>query len=86
MVERGIKVVIAGAGLAAYLPDVIAALIPIPVICVPINSSSLNGLDSLLSIFQKPYGIPVATVAINVGKNEAILASSIIGTGNETFL
>lgn len=86
LVDRGIKVVIAGAGAAAHLPGVIAALTPLPVIGVPINSSALNGLDSLLSIVQMPSGIPVATVGINSAKNAGILAASIIGSSNQETL
>jgi 5-(carboxyamino)imidazole ribonucleotide mutase len=79
--ERGIKVIIAGAGMAAHLPGVIAAMTPLPVIGVPIESS-LDGLDALLAIVQMPPGIPVATVAINGALNAAILAMQIIGTGD----
>lgn len=79
---RGIKVVIAGAGGAAHLPGVIAALTPLPVIGVPVKSSnSIDGWDSILSILQMPAGIPVATVALDGAKNAAILAAQIIGTG-----
>lgn len=76
--SRGIEVIIAGAGGAAHLPGVIAAIFPLPVIGVPIKSSSLEGLDSLLSIVQMPKGIPVATVAINNAQNAAILAVQIL--------
>jgi 5-(carboxyamino)imidazole ribonucleotide mutase len=76
--SRGIEVIIAGAGAAAHLPGVIAALTPLPVIGVPIKSSALNGLDSLLSIVQMPSGVPVATVAINGAKNAGILAVQIL--------
>jgi len=86
LVDRGIKVVIAGAGGAAHLPGIIAALTPLPVIGVPIQSSSLHGLDSLLSTVQMPSGVPVATVGINGSKNAAILASSIIGSSNSETL
>ncbi len=86
LVEKGIKVVIAGAGGAAHLPGIIAALTPLPVIGIPIMSTSLNGLDSLLSIVQMPSGVPVATVGINSAKNAAILASSIIGTSSAETL
>jgi 5-(carboxyamino)imidazole ribonucleotide mutase len=80
---RGVKVVIAGAGGAAHLPGVIAALTPLPVIGVPIKSSnSIDGWDSILSILQMPSGIPVATVALDGAKNAAILAAQIIGTGD----
>ncbi|RKX44735.1 MAG: 5-(carboxyamino)imidazole ribonucleotide mutase [Thermotogae bacterium] len=78
--ERGLEVIIAGAGGAAHLPGVLAALTPLPVIGVPIKTSSLGGLDSLLSIVQMPAGVPVATVAINGAKNAGILAASILGT------
>lgn len=77
--SRGIKVLIAGAGGAAHLPGVIAALTTLPVIGVPIKTSKLSGLDSLLSIVQMPDGIPVATVAINGAKNAGILAAQILG-------
>lgn len=82
---KGIKVIIAGAGMAAHLPGVIAAMTPIPVIGVPINAS-LDGLDSLLAIVQMPPGIPVATVAINGALNAAILASQMIATGDATMM
>ena len=84
---RGIRVVIAGAGGAAHLPGVIAALTPIPVIGVPIKASiSLDGWDSLLSIVQMPPGIPVATVGIDGAQNAGILAAQILATGDETVL
>ncbi len=76
--ERGLEVIIAGAGGAAHLPGVIAALTTLPVIGVPIKSKTLDGLDSLLSIVQMPSGIPVATVAINNAKNAALLAIHIL--------
>ena len=76
--KRGIEVIIAGAGGAAHLPGMTAAITSIPVIGVPVKSSSLQGLDSLLSIVQMPGGVPVATVAINNAKNAAILASQIL--------
>ena len=79
--SRGIKVIIAGAGMAAHLPGVIAAMTPLPVIGVPIKAS-LDGLDSLLAIVQMPPGIPVATVAINGARNAGILAAQIIATGD----
>ncbi|MFI3262529.1 MAG: 5-(carboxyamino)imidazole ribonucleotide mutase [Rikenellaceae bacterium] len=80
--KNGIKVIIAGAGGAAHLPGVIAALTPLPVIGVPIKSSnSIDGWDSILSILQMPSGIPVATVALDGAKNAAILATQIMGTG-----
>jgi 5-(carboxyamino)imidazole ribonucleotide mutase len=78
---RGIKVIIAAAGMAAHLPGVIASMTPLPVIGVPIKGS-LEGLDSILSILQMPPGIPVATVGINAAQNAAILAAQIIGTGD----
>jgi len=74
----GTEVIIAGAGGAAHLPGVIAALTPLPVIGVPIKSDALNGLDSLLSIVQMPSGVPVATVAINGAKNAGILATQVL--------
>ena len=79
--ERGIEVIIAGAGMAAHLPGVIAAMTPVPVIGVPINAS-LNGMDALLAITQMPPGIPVATVAINGAMNADILASQILAVGD----
>ncbi len=83
--ERGIRVIIAGAGMAAHLPGVIAAMTPLPVIGVPIKAS-LEGLDSFLAIAQMPPGIPVATVAINGARNAGILAAQIIGTGDEVTM
>jgi len=80
--SEGIKVVIAGAGMAAHLPGVIAAMTPVPVIGVPIKSS-LEGLDALLAIVQMPPGIPVATVAVDGAMNAGILAAQIIATGDE---
>ena len=77
--ERGIKVIIAGAGGAAHLPGMTAALFPMPVIGVPIMTQGLGGLDSLYSIVQMPSGIPVATVAINGGANAGLLAAQMIG-------
>ena len=77
---RGIKVIVAGAGGAAHLPGMVASLTSLPVIGVPVhNSNSIDGWDSILSILQMPSGIPVATVALNGGKNAGILAASIIG-------
>jgi len=81
--NRGIKVIIAGAGGAAHLPGMTAAKTTLPVIGVPVKSSNLNGLDSLLSIVQMPGGIPVATVAINQAKNAGLLAAQILGTFDE---
>jgi 5-(carboxyamino)imidazole ribonucleotide mutase len=84
--KRGIKVIIAGAGGSAHLPGMCAAYSPIPVIGVPVESKALKGLDSLLSIVQMPYGVPVATVAINNAKNAALLALEIIGTSDKKVL
>lgn len=82
--ERGIKVIIAGAGGAAHLPGMIASLSPLPVIGVPVKSSnSIDGWDSVLSILQMPGGVPVATVALNGAKNAGILAAQIIGTSDK---
>ncbi|MDR0659614.1 MAG: 5-(carboxyamino)imidazole ribonucleotide mutase [Prevotellaceae bacterium] len=81
--NRGVKVIIAGAGGAAHLPGVIAAFTPVPVIGVPIKSSnSIDGWDSVLSILQMPAGIPVATVALDGARNAAILAAQILATGD----
>lgn len=80
--ERGLKVIIAGAGGAAHLPGMAASLTPLPVIGVPVKTSALGGQDSLLSIVQMPGGVPVATVAINGAKNAGILAAQILGTEN----
>lgn len=85
-VERGIRVIIAGAGGAAHLPGMVAAMSPLPVIGVPVKTSSLSGLDSLLSIVQMPGGVPVATVAINNAKNAGILAAQILGSGDAAIL
>ena len=76
--ERGIKVIIAGAGMAAHLPGMCAALFPMPVIGIPMHTTSLGGRDSLYSIVQRPTGIPVATVAINGGANAGSLAAKIL--------
>jgi 5-(carboxyamino)imidazole ribonucleotide mutase len=85
-VNRGIKIIIAGAGGAAHLPGMIAALTPLPVIGVPIKSSnSIDGWDSILSILQMPNGVPVATVALNASKNAGILAAKILGTSNDAW-
>ena len=82
-IDRGIKVIVAGAGGAAHLPGMTASLTPLPVVGVPIKSSnSIDGWDSLLSIVQMPNGIPVATVAINAAKNAGILAAKIIGASD----
>ncbi|MDG1315172.1 MAG: 5-(carboxyamino)imidazole ribonucleotide mutase [Flavobacteriaceae bacterium] len=84
---RGLKVIIAGAGGAAHLPGMIAALSPLPVIGVPIKSSnSIDGWDSILSILQMPSGVPVATVALNGAKNAGILAAQIIGASDKCVL
>ena len=81
--SKGIKVIIAGAGGAAHLPGMIASITPIPVIGVPIKSSnSIDGWDSVLSILQMPAGVPVATVALDGGRNAGILAAQILGTSN----
>ncbi len=83
--ERGLKVIIAGAGGAAHLPGMVASITTLPVIGVPIKSSnSIDGWDSVLSILQMPNGVPVATVALNAGKNAGILAAEIIGTFDES--
>ncbi|MGS2764958.1 5-(carboxyamino)imidazole ribonucleotide mutase [Sinomicrobium sp. M5D2P9] len=85
--ERGISVIIAGAGGAAHLPGMVAALSPLPVIGVPVKSSnSIDGWDSVLSILQMPGGVPVATVALNGAKNAGILAAQIIGSGDKCVL
>lgn len=85
--ERGITVIIAGAGGAAHLPGMIAALSPLPVIGVPVKSSnSIDGWDSILSILQMPGGVPVATVALNGAKNAGILAAQIIGSADTCVL
>jgi len=83
--DRGIKVIIAGAGMAAHLPGVIAAMTPLPVIGVPINAS-LSGFDSILAILQMPPGIPVATVAVDGALNAAILAVQMMATGDEVLM
>lgn len=82
---RGIKVIIAAAGMAAHLPGVIAAMTPLPVIGVPIKAS-LEGLDSIFSILQMPPGIPVATVGVNAAQNAGILAAQIIATGDKKVM
>lgn len=85
--ERGIKVVIAGAGGAAHLPGMVASLSPLPVIGVPVKSSnSIDGWDSILSILQMPNGVPVATVALNAAKNAGILAAQIMAVHDEALL
>jgi len=80
--ERGLRVIIAGAGGAAHLPGVTAAFTTLPVIGVPIQGKTLDGMDSLLSIVQMPPGVPVATVGVNAAKNAGILAIQILATGN----
>ena len=84
--ERGIKVIVAAAGKAAHLGGVVAAFTPLPVIAVPMKTSDLGGLDSLLSMVQMPSGVPVATVAINGAKNAAILSVQIMGAGDPSML
>ena len=84
--ERGLKVIIAGAGGAAHLPGMVASITPLPVIGVPIKSSnSIDGWDSVLSILQMPNGVPVGTVALNSAKNAGILAAEILGTYDESI-
>ena len=83
---RGIKVIIAGAGMAAHLPGMCAALFPMPVIGIPMHTTSLGGRDSLYSIVQMPSGIPVATVAIGGGKNAGILAAKILAVSDSALL
>lgn len=85
--ERGIRVIIAGAGGAAHLPGMVAAITPLPVIGVPVKSSnSIDGWDSILSILQMPEGVPVATVALNAARNAGILAAQILGASNPELL
>ncbi len=84
--DRGLKVIIAGAGMAAHLPGMCAALFPLPVIGIPMHTTSLGGRDSLYSIVQMPSGIPVATVAINGGKNAALLAAKILAVSDPGLL
>ena len=84
--DRGIKVIIAAAGKAAHLGGVVAAFTPLPVIAVPMKTSDLGGLDSLLSMVQMPSGVPVACVAINGAKNAAILAVQMMGTNDAAML
>ena len=83
--EKGCEIIIAGAGGAAHLPGVIAALTTLPVIGIPVKSKALNGMDSLLSIVQMPSGIPVATMAIDGAKNAALFAVSILALNNNTL-
>jgi 5-(carboxyamino)imidazole ribonucleotide mutase len=84
--ERGIKVIVAGAGGAAHLPGMLAAFSPLPVIGVPVQTEALRGQDSLLSIVQMPPGVPVATVAIGGGRNAGLLAVQILGTHDPKLL
>ena len=84
--EKGFKVIIAGAGMAAHLPGMCAAIFPMPVIGIPMHTTSLGGRDSLYSIVQMPTGIPVATVAINGGANAGILAAKILATSDPQLL
>ncbi len=85
--ERGIRVIIAGAGGAAHLPGMVAAISPLPVIGVPVKSSnSIDGWDSILSILQMPEGVPVATVALNAAKNAGILAAQMLATNDAALL
>ena len=81
--DRGLRVVIAGAGGAAHLPGMLAALTPLPVIGVPVNATSLDGMDALLSIVQMPAGVPVATVAIGNARNAGLLAARILGVADD---
>ena len=84
--EKGFKVIIAGAGMAAHLPGMCAAIFPMPVIGIPMHTTSLGGRDSLYSIVQMPSGIPVATVAINGGANAGLLAAKILATSDAELL
>lgn len=84
--EKGYKVIIAGAGMAAHLPGMCAAIFPMPVIGIPMHTTSLGGRDSLYSIVQMPSGIPVATVAINGGANAGLLAAKILATSDAELL
>ncbi len=84
--DKGLKVIIAGAGGAAHLPGMVASLTPLPVIGVPVKSSTMSGIDSLYSIVQMPPGVPVATVAINGAQNAGILAAQIIGSSDKSVL
>lgn len=84
--ERGLKVLIAGAGMAAHLPGMLAAIFPLPVIGIPMHTTSLGGRDSLYSIVQMPSGIPVATVAIGGGVNAALLAAKILAVSDDALL
>ena len=84
--EKGFKAIIAGAGMAAHLPGMCAAIFPMPVIGIPMHTTSLGGRDSLYSIVQMPSGIPVATVAINGGANAGLLAAKILATSDDAIL
>ena len=84
--DKGMKVIIAGAGMAAHLPGMCAAIFPLPVIGIPMHTTSLGGRDSLYSIVQMPSGIPVATVAINGGANAALLAVKMLAIGDDSLL
>ena len=84
--SKGFKVIIAGAGMAAHLPGMCAAIFPMPVIGIPMHTTSLGGRDSLYSIVQMPTGIPVATVAINGGANAGLLAARILATSDDELL
>ena len=84
--EKGFKVIIAGAGMAAHLPGMCAALFPMPVIGIPMKTSDLGGVDSLYSIVQMPSGIPVATVGVNAAKNAALLAAQILAVGDDELM
>jgi 5-(carboxyamino)imidazole ribonucleotide mutase len=84
--ERGLKVIVAGAGGAAHLPGMVASVTELPVIGVPVKTAALGGVDSLYSIVQMPPGVPVATVAINGAKNAGLLAVQILGTGDKSLL
>lgn len=83
--ERGLKAIIAGAGMAAHLPGVVASFTTLPVIGVPISGSALKGIDSLLAIAQMPPGIPVATMAIDGGKNAGLFAAAVIAAGDQAL-
>lgn len=83
--ERGLRIIIAGAGGAAHLPGMLASVTPLPVIGVPVKLKSLDGMDSLLSIVQMPAGVPVATVSINGARNAGLLAARILGSGDDGF-
>ncbi|MDR1018449.1 MAG: 5-(carboxyamino)imidazole ribonucleotide mutase [Lachnospiraceae bacterium] len=84
--SKGIKVIIAGAGMAAHLPGMCAAIFPMPVIGIPMSGGAFEGMDALLSIVQMPSGVPVATVAMDGGKNAGILAAKILATSDEALL